>query len=347
MLKPVRSLLVILSSLAVILAACGGSPTGGSADPSTPGDPAGGGSTASGAIHSPSPAPGSSQGEGSGGAADLTACDLLTDADIEELMGRTVARREPGVALGIYQDGCEWFFEEEADAGLAQLVVGTFPTGGRQLWERSYAGVAEDMGMEVVAGIGEAAFRQGAGSFSALQADRIVDVFYLPVGVADRAAVDETAKALLTRAVARASGAAVEPGGASPTPDGGAGATDICALLSSVQIEEFAMVPLKEARPLPTGCRWVLDSDSMVPDMHGLTAEVTPSGGRARFDALSALTPVPGIGDGAVKSGGNTDGTVWAVRGDTLVKVQYALPLDVTDADPVVLPLLELLINGL
>ena len=344
MLQPVRPMLVALAILAALASACGGgTPSSAPDDPA----PAAGGSAGGGAAATAgSTTAGSPAGGGTTGGS-VAACDLLTEADIEETLGRTVERQQPGVALGVYPDGCEWFFEAEGDLGLEQLVVGTFPEGGRDLWERSYAGVAAEMGMEEVAGIGEQAFRQGPGSFAALVDDRIVDVFYLPVGVSDRAAVDETAKALLTRALARLAGAPVEPAAGAASPHAGTGDTDICALLSAAQIEEFALVPLDGTRPIPNGCRWVLDTGSPVPEAHGITAEVTSSGGRAQFDTMSALERVPGIGDDAAKLGGNTDGTVWAVRGDTLVKLQYALPIDTTDADPIVLPLLELVLNAL
>jgi hypothetical protein len=342
-LKPVRSMLVALSMLATIAAGCGGgAPAAASADPASVAEvPTGTGPAGAASAPTGSDAGGGDQ------AGSLSACELLTDADIEELTDRTPVRREPGVAMGVYQDGCEWAFDEEAGLGLVQLVVGTVPTGGRSLWERSFAGIADDAGMEPVRGIGEEAFRQGAGSFSAIQGDRIVDVFYFVAGAGGAGAQDEAAQALLVRALARASGSPVEAGGGAATPDAGASDTDICALLSASQIEEFALVPLEAARPLPDGCRWVLDTDSPVPDAHGFTVEVIRSGGRARFDALSALERVPGIGDGAVRSGGNTDGNAWALTDDTLVKLQYALPIDTIEADPIVLPLLELVVNGL
>ena len=334
--KNLRSNLIVLSILAVIVAGCSG-------DPSSL-DGASGGSATGSAGRSSSQAP----AEGTGAPAAANACEFLTDADIKELTGRTVASRKPGQAMGIYPDGCEWFFEDDPDNGLAQLVVGTFATGGRGLWERSWVGVAEDVGLEPVSGIGEGAFRQGTGSFATIQGDRIVDVFYLQGGFGRADEEDATAKALLVRALARATGAPVHAGGGGiATPDAGTGNSDICALLDAAQIEEFVQAPLEVARPLAAGCRWVLESDSPVPDRFNVTVDVTRSGGRAQFDALSALEPVPGIGDGAVKSGGNTDGTAWALTGDTLVKLQYALPLTTIDADPVVLPLLELIVNGL
>jgi hypothetical protein len=122
----------------------------------------------------------------------------------------------------------------------------------------------------------------------------------------------------------------------------------VCALLTREQVEDFTGFPLREAQAQgAAGCRWLLEAGSPQPDRHFVAIEVKQPGGRAEFDFFSALEKVPGIGDGAVKSGGNTDGTVWAVVGDSLVKLTYALPLTTPDADPIVLPLVELALNAL
>ena len=60
---------------------------------------------------------------------------------------------------------------------------------------------------------------------------------------------------------------------------------------------------------------------------------------------MTSLTPVAGLGDAAVKTGGNTDGTVWAMAGDFMVTLRYALPVDTADPDPLVLPLVKIILS--
>ncbi len=50
---------------------------------------------------------------------------------------------------------------------------------------------------------------------------------------------------------------------------------------------------------------------------------------------------VPGLGDDAIKSGGNTNGSVQAVVGDRLVMLDYALPDDTVDPYALVVPLMK------
>ena len=132
-------------------------------------------------------------------------------------------------------------------------------------------------------------------------------------------------------------------------------AADPCGLLTDAELQQTTGYPIRSKESLEgnggsfaSGCRWVLDTDKGVPGLHTISLEVRSSGGRARFDFLrEGLTQVPGLGDGAVKAGGNTAGTIWAVTGDRLVKLDYSLPVDVVDPDPKVLPLVEKVLSNL
>lgn len=138
----------------------------------------------------------------------------------------------------------------------------------------------------------------------------------------------------------------------SPRTSDGGGAIDPCRLLTDEEIERTTGYPVLNRKTVagsggfsPPGCVWELKSGKGIPGLHRISIDVIRSGGRERFKLMNALTPVAGLGDGAVKTGGNTDGTVWAVAGDFMVTLRYALPVDTADPDPLVLPLVRIILS--
>jgi hypothetical protein len=140
-------------------------------------------------------------------------------------------------------------------------------------------------------------------------------------------------------------------GGQSAAPDQ---AIDVCGLLTHDEIKQATGHGVKSQEAdtggglsRAPGCTWVLDtgSDMDLAGIHSISIDVTRPGGRSKFDFLAGLPTVSGIGDGAKEMGGNIGGDVWAVKGDALVHLSYALPADVTDADPLVLPLVKLALS--
>ena len=135
--------------------------------------------------------------------------------------------------------------------------------------------------------------------------------------------------------------ASIPAGSVAPVASGGtAQAGPICGLIPVDDITAATSFDAGAGEGLPgdgffdPGCRWTLDTGSTVAGLHNVTVAVASSGGRARFDALaSALQPLTGVGDRAAWSGGTTDGNGWAVIGDKLVHVTYALPVGTTEAD--------------
>ena len=132
----------------------------------------------------------------------------------------------------------------------------------------------------------------------------------------------------------------------------GGEAIDSCTLLTDEEIAQTTGYPVLRKKTVagsggfsPPGCNWELKSDKGIPGLHRISIDVIRSGGKERFKLMNALTPVAGLGDGAVKTGGNTDGTVWAVAGDFMVTLRYALPVDTADPDPLVLPLVKIILS--
>ena len=126
---------------------------------------------------------------------------------------------------------------------------------------------------------------------------------------------------------------------------------DVCTLLSDEEIQQSTGYAIARKKTLPgagkffaPGCEWELKSDPQ--GLHRISINVQNQDGRERFNLVSPSMPVvPGVGDAAVKNGGNTDGTFWAVKGDTLVTLRYALPVKTIDPDPLVMPLLKLVVS--
>jgi len=148
--------------------------------------------------------------------------------------------------------------------------------------------------------------------------------------------------------------AAASASGSATGEQSAAQAVDVCGLLTDDEIKQATGHPVKSQEADTAGglsrapsCTWVLDtgSDLDVAGIHSISIDVTRPGGREKFDFLSGLPTVSGIGDGAKQMGGNIGGDVWAVKGDALVHLSYALPADVTDADPIVLPLVTLALS--
>lgn len=142
--------------------------------------------------------------------------------------------------------------------------------------------------------------------------------------------------------------------GASPTeappPTSPAQTTDVCTLLSDEEIQQTTGFAVLSKKSFPDsaapGCDWELKSHSE--GLHRLSVTVQPENGRKRFDFLSqSLPPITDVGDAAAKTGGDISGTVWAVKGDTLVTLRYALPVTTKDPDPLTLPPLKLLLSKL
>jgi hypothetical protein len=125
---------------------------------------------------------------------------------------------------------------------------------------------------------------------------------------------------------------------------------DACTLVTDEEFQQatgFAVLKKTSSEPADAGCTWELKTDHA--PLHRISIDIKGPGGRERFDfmASGSLKKIPDLGDGAVQTGGDTEGTVWALTEDTLVTLRYALPVTTGAADPVVLPLLKLLLSRL
>jgi hypothetical protein len=148
-----------------------------------------------------------------------------------------------------------------------------------------------------------------------------------------------------------AAGAETASAAETPPSAGTAQATDVCTLLSDEEFQQSTGYAVASKKTLPgagkffaPGCEWELKSSPQ--GLHRMTINVQTQDGRERFKLVSpSMAAVPDVGDEAVKNGGNTEGTFWAVKGDTLVTLRYALPVTTTDPDPLVVPLLKLVVS--
>lgn len=180
---PARAVVGWLIALALSMAACGGS-SGPSARATTS---AGTAATTAGRTAASA---GPTMPSGAGAA--VPACSLLTNEEIKEISGFTVAASsDKDVDIDFTAtSGCAWTFE----GNIWKLIVGvTTPAGDR--YDRTF----QLEGGKQISGLGDRAFRGSASNVVFAQAgDTLVTLLFIGAGIPD--SVDE---ALITRALAR------------------------------------------------------------------------------------------------------------------------------------------------
>lgn len=172
---PRRIALAALSVIALSLAACG--QTGAGSEP--PGATVGPGITAGpGVTAGPGGATAQPQGSGPGSGTSVVACDLLTDAEIDDITGYTVESKEGGRADVGYVNNCVWLFEGNAYT----LVLGIQVSGGARAYDVSF----EYESGTPVDGLADKAFLgEDSDSLFALSGDTLINLQLVAVGEAD------------------------------------------------------------------------------------------------------------------------------------------------------------------
>lgn len=152
----------LVTMFAMLVAACNGGPavTGIPVATSEPG-----------AIASP----GATFGDGGGA---TTACDLLSNDDIEEITGLTIAATDPDPVDTVYENVCRWTF----DGNPGSMDLGVLGVDAKGFFDRT----VEIEGGTVIAGLGDRAVRtEITGSILALTGDTLVDLFITGAGTPD------------------------------------------------------------------------------------------------------------------------------------------------------------------
>ena len=150
-------------AVAAVVAGCGGgsstaAPGGGGAT-AGPGEPAtiGPGGTDPGAT-------------GGTGVSLPDACELLSDEDIKEITGWTVASKAPYALFNPWPTDCEWAFEE----GFPVIILGVVSPGGKDDLEKA---VKFEGGATEIAGVGDRAVRtELIGNLLVLRGDTVLDI---------------------------------------------------------------------------------------------------------------------------------------------------------------------------
>jgi hypothetical protein len=159
----------VLTALAILLVACTGAPA-------ASGSAAGGSPAAQTGGQASAPPAG-----GGGAGATVVACELLTDDDIEQVMGQPVEERSAGSVLGIYENGCDWTLAQNDSFGQGSLTVGVIAPGGRSYYERFFEPFIGDetIGLEeAIEGLGDKAARFDTGGIMVVKGDVLVSVEY-------------------------------------------------------------------------------------------------------------------------------------------------------------------------
>jgi hypothetical protein len=164
--RPFFIRLALVALLAMAAAACSQGPgaTGGATT-----NPAPSGPTATAGATTPT----------TGGGSGRAACDILGDAEIKEILGLTVASKNPEPADTVYENVCRWTFAE-----FGEMDLGVIDTGAKDFFDR----VADIEGGTEIAGLGDRAIKtELTGSIMALAGDTMVDLFTLSTGTSDEA----------------------------------------------------------------------------------------------------------------------------------------------------------------
>jgi len=322
------------ASLALLLAACGASGAPSAAGP-TSGGGGGGGGGASGLPAGVTLPPGAIPTTDV--PATIDSCTLLSDEDIKAATSEGVTERKPSTLTQVFSSVCDVTLD-----GGGSLTVSILPSTGKQLWDDSFSPASGvNYVDESIPGLGDAAGRVGQDEIMVLLGDVLYDVQFIEFGRQDKLPVVRyLADIIAAKLPCLASGCA---GMTLPPPPSGATATDMCTLLTDAEIKDathYATTGHESATQ--TDCRWTLDTDSRFPGFHAIVLSMITSGGRQRFDIMAdGMEHLPGVGDDAIKSGGNTSGSVLTVVGDRLVVLDYSLPDDTVDPFALVVPLLK------
>lgn len=176
--RPRRVLTAALA--AIVLAGCGGGTPGPSGVAPTGAVPTAAAPTSAGPNPTPPPATTS------------RACDLLSDADLEELTGSTVVSKDDNVADTVYANHCRWTLQR-ADGGMGELDLGVLSPGGRDRYDHT----GGPSGLEPIDGLpaDAAGMDDLTNSVFAVRGDTMVDLFALGLGL------DADAKVAIVRRV--------------------------------------------------------------------------------------------------------------------------------------------------
>jgi hypothetical protein len=163
-----RLILTLGAVLAIAAMGCSQAPTATSTGPTTRPDATSGNPTQPAAS-----VPGSTVA-----AAGPRACDLLTDADIQELGGVAVVSKTDNVMDTIYANHCRWQLE------VGEINLGIVSPGGRTFYD-TRLGIVN--GLEPVEGLpaDTAVLQELTGTIWAVKGDTLIDLFTIGVGAPD------------------------------------------------------------------------------------------------------------------------------------------------------------------
>ena len=170
----------LLLGLVVLVAACSGSGTGPGANSGAPGSSLGLGQASAPASGAPGGGPVASPG---------SACDLLTDADIQAATGLGVASKAPKFMSGVSENGCDWTLN---DAGGSDVQLAYVANDGRHFFDTYYAPYNSPL-----PGIGDAAITTDAGAVMAVRGDAVVLVDYIEFPISHPTAARQLGQAAL------------------------------------------------------------------------------------------------------------------------------------------------------
>jgi len=121
------------------------------------------------------------------------AVDLLTDADVREISGKTLVRS--GVTSGgSYMNSAE-FELNDGDVAYASIVLGVMNSGGRTYFDKCLT----QRGITPVSGLGDGAISTETDHIIAVQGDTLIEVQWVGIAHAGEGVVNRLADRIFTR----------------------------------------------------------------------------------------------------------------------------------------------------
>jgi hypothetical protein len=120
------------------------------------------------------------------------AIDLLTDADVREITGKTLARKT--ATSGSYMNAAEFELRGDKDVDTS-IVLGVMSSGGRPYFEKCRSQAASS----AVPNLGDGAISPETDHIIAVQGDTLVEVQYIGISPAQPGAVNRLVERILSR----------------------------------------------------------------------------------------------------------------------------------------------------
>lgn len=174
---------ILAAAVALLIAGCG---TGAATSSPTPSTPASSNATAI--------APPAATGVVAGAGFSGDPCDLLTDAEILQIMKQPVVSKTSGQDLGVFDRGCDWEVGPPNQVTWS-VQVGIIASGGRSYYDQYFAPFEGTP----ISGLGDVALQRTSDEVLAVSGDVLAGVTVIAPGNKDKTLAKQLMAVVITR----------------------------------------------------------------------------------------------------------------------------------------------------